>query len=115
MSNIFKDNPDLSIGEILTKHGLTFKQAFEELESLQKLVVKNPSKYGKHIKRNGKNKFIVNKSLHSKMVYYGTYSSLYDAKKVRDKLIEYDWDKDKLELVLKETGVYMNNFKRSRY
>ena len=38
-------------------------------------------------------------------VYYGSYNNFDDAKKVSDKLKEYDWDKDKLEQILNETNV----------
>ena len=38
-------------------------------------------------------------------VYYGSYNSFEDAKKVSDKLKKNDWDKEKLEHILDETNV----------
>lgn len=38
-------------------------------------------------------------------IYYGSYNSFEDAKKVSDKLKQYEWDKDKLGIILKETKV----------
>ena len=43
--------------------------------------------------------------INKKGVYYGSYASLEDAKKVSDKLKEHDWDKSKLQQIIKETGV----------
>lgn len=38
-------------------------------------------------------------------VYYGSYASFEDAKKVSDKLKECNWDKSKLETILNEVNV----------
>ena len=40
-----------------------------------------------------------------KTVVYGEYRSLEDARKVRDALVVFDWDKDYLPLILKRLGV----------
>lgn len=38
-------------------------------------------------------------------IYYGSYNSFEDAKKVSDKLKEYGWDKSKLQQIFDETNV----------
>lgn len=47
-------------------------------------------------------------------VFYGSYSSLEDAKKVRDYFIMHRWDKRKLDEVCKKVGVKRVMLKKGR-
>lgn len=38
-------------------------------------------------------------------VYYGSYDKFSDAKKISDRLKEYNWDKSKLKQIQKETNI----------
>lgn len=47
-------------------------------------------------------KFAIIKSFNKKRYYYGTYDNLEVAKKIRDKLVEYSWDKTQLNAIKEE-------------
>lgn len=51
----------------------------------------------KHIYEESEGKFVIRKKKNTYYGYYGTYDSLDKAIRVRDKLIEHDWDKKYME------------------
>ena len=77
----------------------------DELVSLEWNVDSNDYLGDKYITCKEKN-FKISKSWGKhKTVVYGEYRSLEDARKVRDALVVFDWDKDYLPLILKRLGV----------
>ena len=51
---------------------------------------------------NNKSKFVIRYLSGSKRKRYGSYTTLEEAEKVRDLLIENDWDKKKVKKILRE-------------
>lgn len=52
--------------------------------------------------RKNKTKFVVKRRFGTKLKRFGMYNSLEEAEKVRDLLIENDWDKKKVKKILRE-------------
>ena len=51
---------------------------------------------GRNIDKNITGKFRIRKSIHGKLVYFGTYDNFDDAISVRDMLVENGWNKKEL-------------------
>lgn len=93
-----------NISEVCKKHNLTLKQLID--------IICRKKEYGSR-KRDLNNMFIypnktsfkIQKTINKKSVSFGSYSTIEDARKVRDKLIEFDWDKDYLPLICRQLGV----------
>lgn len=112
ISNALKENPDLSIDEILKKHNVNLNDCMK-ITTLQHKTKKNQVKY---IHRVHKHYKITKQDPETlKNVYYGTYRNMEEAKMVRDKLIEYNWDKNRLNEILTELGVERTTRKTGRY
>ena len=53
-----------------------------------------------------KNRYVVTKNKkRGKTIFFGAYSTLRDARKVRDELVKANWNKNKLKSILEKTGV----------
>ena len=95
----------LSISEALIKYNLTFKQVFKYFHRPPARIYPQPNS-----SRLDDNIYLSNGYFHirRKQQFYGSYNSLKDAQKVRNKLIEYGWDKTNLNRILKEVKVEKN-------
>ena len=58
-----------------------------------------------YIAKTKNNNWRVSKFVDGVNIYFGSYYSKEDAIKVRDELIKYNWDKDKLNEILLRLGV----------
>ena len=47
----------------------------------------------KHIYKSSYGKFVVRKTVNGKFGYYGSYDTLKEARKIRDRLEKYNWDR----------------------
>ena len=95
-----------TIDEALNKHGLSLKEVFNYLhkETLKKTrpvtsnegsVRKNPQSDHYHVK----------KTIKGTNVVFGTYATKEEAEIIRQELIKHSWDKNKLDEILKKTGI----------
>ena len=100
----------MSIEDALTKHGMTFKEAFENMERPhirgQKTVIEkrkdhSPSMYINKIR----SRYVIYKKVNDKQTYFGTYKTLTDAMKIRDCLVKDGWCPDKLDDYCRACGV----------
>jgi hypothetical protein len=60
----------------------------------------------KHIKSQTKKVYKIYKAINRKNIYYGTYYTLNDARLVRDNLEKHEWNKECLDEICEEVGVY---------
>lgn len=97
----------LSLDELLRKHQLDLESAFREHK---------PVEVDGHTSTNEPNITFTNnayniiKSVHNKQEYYGRYNTLEEAVLVRDKLKEFNWDKDRLGEACTCVGVHRKNY-----
>lgn len=96
----------ISIQEALTRHGLSFRDAFLHLQ------YKNKPSCNKN---GGKNRYLlirrgrsvqVRKSIDGKQRVFGSYRNIQDARKVRNYLERNDWKCDDLEKLQELLGVH---------
>ena len=100
ISSIQKDFKNgLSISEICDKYSITFKELVTI--HLKKQAELNP----KNSIRHHSGGFVLEKTINGKTVYYGYYKTLETAEKVKQKLIQCNWNKKYLPLIHKELGV----------
>lgn len=96
---------NLSLDELLRKHQLSLESAFMEHKPVgeggQRRTHCTPYL---NIRREGR-VYIIRKRIKAKDMYYGRYNSLEEAVMVRDKLIEFNWDKERLDEACKLVGV----------
>lgn len=90
----------MGLEECLIKHNTNLKSLFESTYSLERTHVEET----KYIEYKGKT-FYVKRKIKSKTYYYGGYSSLEDAQKVRDKLELVGWRQDKVDAICKRLGI----------
>ena len=95
----------LSLDELLRKHQLDLESAFREHKPVGEGRKRrtSPTPY-LNIRREGE-VYIIRKRVKTKDVYYGRYNTLEDAVRVRDKLIEFNWDKNRLDEACTCVGV----------
>ena len=105
-SEISKDLKNESIEDICTKYNITFKELVEQ--SLQNNPRTNGDKNTYRFIYPRDNHYVIMKTIKREYRYFGTYSSLEDARKVRDKLIDCNWEKSQLSSILEELGVKNN-------
>ena len=92
-----------TINEVCNKYGLTFKELVSS--HMRKKAEINPKKC---IYQHYNGKYVLQKTINGKEIYYGIYDSLETAEQVKALLIKFDWDKDYLPLILKQLGVENN-------
>lgn len=102
-SEDLRNNPDLSIDEILKQHNTNLKQ-------LMNAPIGRPRKGGKnkkllHIYKHSRGFYEISKCIDGKNYYFGIYKCLEDAIIVRDALKSVDWNVDCLDDFLKVLGV----------
>ena len=84
----------MGLDECLKKHNTNLKDLFsDEYVPINAYIEKRCGKF--HIK----------KKLRNKTYYFGKYSNLTDAQKVRNKLIEIGWKQNQVDSICKELGV----------
>ena len=113
MSNVWRDT-SLSLDEVLRQENMSLKQVLEKKLRPGGVYKKGRVKELKHIYKRVGNSYEVIKTINWKQVCFGTYSSVEDARIVRDELIKYDWDKDCLEDILKKNNIMRNKKGRKR-
>ena len=90
----------MSIEDALTKHGMTFKEAFDGMpKPLGKTGV------GEKYITLHQGKYIIQKTTKGKRRIFGSYNRLEDAIKVRDYCVEHGWYITKLDDYCKAVGV----------
>lgn len=94
-----------TITEICTKYNITLKELIKGLKKNNRTYSNH--KLPKYIRKINK-KYSIVKTINGKQHYYGTYNTLEDATLIRDNLIKFNWDKDYLKLILRQTGVNQN-------
>ena len=105
-SGISEDLKNETIENTCTKHNITFKELVEwslrntlpadRYSDINKYIYKVDSGYA------------IKKSIKAVYSYFGVYDSIEDARNVRDKLIDCNWDKNQLPSIVKELGVKNN-------
>lgn len=67
--------------------------------------------YNKYIYLNSGGNYVINKLLNGKNEYFGIYSTLEEARKVRDLLVSNDWDKECIKDILDEQNKVKGYYK----
>lgn len=101
----------ISLEELLKKHELSLKDAVNIKPPITKTRKKPRSSNMRYISLNH-NLYYIIKRVKSKQHYYGSYTSLTDAIKVRDKLMEYNWDKTRLDEACEAVNVTRRHYKK---
>lgn len=107
--DIQNDLKNYSLQEVLEKYDLSFEELF-------KYCLKKNNKYNIKIKKVEEtfsrkyiqeyhNAFRIRKSIKGKLIYFGYYNTLDDAIRVRNRLIDYKWDKDILPKIYEELNI----------
>lgn len=95
-------NTGMTIEECCKKHNLTFQQ-------LWRLSLQNQTNHPQatsepyiifHL-----GSWVIRKKIHKKLVHFGAYHSKDDAKMVRDKLLECNWDITQVDSICDELGI----------
>lgn len=93
----------MTLEEGLKKHNMTLKDIFANPKqnphppSAHKGTVRRNHPFSEH--------YCVCKTIHGKLVTFGTYSNKEEAEIIREKLCLVKWDKNELDNILKETGI----------
>lgn len=117
--NVFKEdflNPHIHVPELRKKYDLSpsnynylRKQVLNETGLAEKPFVADSARYRAdpllYLTKNKNNSYRIYKVVDGVKTYFGTYKDLETAQKVRDKLIKYNWDKDKAEDLKKKYSV----------
>lgn len=105
-------NPNLYVRDLRRKYGLSrneYNRLRERLVEKYNVHIK-PTKFHPsaehpedmtYIHKHNDDKFAVIKLIDGKKVYYGSYDTVDVARRIRDELIENNWDKTKLEDIQK--------------
>lgn len=92
----------LSLDETLTKYGTNLRELF--MQNQNKTPVKFVDEW-MFIQPTKHNTFRISKVLNGHKIEFSTYKTHEDAICVRDKLMECDWDKNRLPEIWESTGV----------
>lgn len=96
--------------ETLIDHNTNLKILFSgEKRNYPKPINRRPlNTEWMHIYENDSGNFSVRKEVKRVKVHFGCYKKFDDAKKVRDRLIDVDWNQDMLDTILLELGISRN-------
>ena len=99
----------MTIGEVLIKHGLTFKEAVALCSIKQPRKPKKSSRHyeptgEEYIRKYGR-KYVIRRNIKGKQKWFGSYKTLEDAIKVRDCLNEEGWSTYKVQPIREKLGV----------
>ena len=90
----------MGLEEALIEHGLTLKEIMKPSEAPKKFVKKS------NIRKNIlSGHYQIIKMINGKTLTFGTYATKEDAEKVKEKLIDVDWDKSKLKSILDDLNI----------
>jgi hypothetical protein len=103
----------MTISEALTKHNLTFKQAFQEFHGYQKKNQNRKNGNKQRIEKTTNEQYIyarddryyLRKCIKNESKFFGVYRTLEDAIKVRDYCIRYGWKQHSIDRYCEELGV----------
>lgn len=93
----------MTIEDALTKHGMTFKEAFDGMP--KPLTNGGNTGVGEKFISKHQGKYIIRKRTKGKTRVFGTYDTLEDAVKVRDYIVEHGWYITKLDEYCEACGV----------
>ena len=102
-SEMKKDLKNGTIEDTCTKYNITFNELFNYCLK-NNFLFNRDNDSDKYIYPRG-NKFTILKRINDKFTYYGLYGTLKDARMVRDKLVECDWDMAQLHSIITELGI----------
>lgn len=105
-SEISKDLQKETIENICTKYNISFKELVE-YSFRNNLPTDRDRGLDNYIYKKG-DSFVITKTVKGHFEYYGIYDSLEDARKVKKELINCNWDKSQLPLILEKLGVKNN-------
>ena len=100
-----KDLRTLTLDEALTKHGLTLKEAFTTLHHQLLYSKKKPQKPLIQYIQETNGRYYVKKQVNGKVRTFGTYTTLTDAKRLRDHCIKHGWKQKQVDNYCKELGI----------
>jgi hypothetical protein len=80
------------------------KQVYNELEA-RNWIVSDNEVFGDTYLAHRNNTWTIQKTINDKPVYFGVYSSRYDARRVRAELIKCNWDKSKLTKICDKLNI----------
>lgn len=103
----------MTISEALTKHNLTFKQAFQEFHEYQKKNQNRENGKKQRIEKTTNEQYIyardgryyLRKCIKNESKFFGVYRTLEDAMKVMDYCIQYGWKQHSIDRYCEELGV----------
>ena len=103
----------MSIEDACTKHQISFKEAFENMErpqiqghrSVAQMKAQKKSKTGEQYIRKIKHRYCIYRKVGEKTRYFGAYTTLKDAVKIRDYMGKHGWFIEKLDQYCKECNV----------
>lgn len=101
-----KDLRELSLDEVLEKHGITLKELF----TIQSGVVMNRStktrrEESTYIRQTKQGRYVISKTVNNQNVYYGTYMDKKEAEAIVEELKKCFWDKKQLPRILTELNI----------
>lgn len=92
----------LTITEVCMKHKITLGEALCLIQPKYARNQSSPNRTNEHYIQELNGRFYIRKRRRNKIRSYGGYSTLEEAIKVRDKLMNCEWDRSKLEQIKKE-------------
>ena len=103
----------MSIEDACTKHQISFKEAFENMErphirghrTVSQMKTQRKSRSGEQYIQRIKKRYCIYRKINGKHMYFGAYSTLRDAVKIRDCLVKEGWCPDKLDDYCRACGV----------
>ena len=103
-----KDLMNLPLEEALTKHNVSFEEAFKVFHKHEKQPYNIKQSRRRSVDFyifNRKDSYTIRKDVNGKVTMFGTYHSLEDAVKVRDVLMEEGWIQSNVDSICQRLGV----------
>ena len=113
----------MTIQDALTKHGLTFLEAFQKTKKPKNQKKKKKKKWvsiteEKYIQSRN-NHYYVRKTINGRTRLFGTYKTLEDAVKIRDYCMEHGWKQYSIDKYCEILGIerckHQNRRRNKRY
>ena len=103
----------MSIADACTKHQIGFKEAFENMErpqirghrTVSQMKTQRKSRSGEQYIQRIKKRYCIYRKINGKHMYFGAYSTLRDAVKIRDYMDKNGWFVDQLDEYCRECNV----------
>lgn len=103
-----KDLMNLPLEEALTKHNVSFEEAFKVFHKHEKQPYNIKQSRRRSVDFyifNRKDSYTIRKDVNGKVTMFGTYHSLEDAIKVRNVLMEEGWVQSNVDSICQRLGV----------